>query len=553
MPQSRLRAIRVYAATARVLASYCWLSLQRPLLNPRQYAARLDERHRTNARRIEQAIVAAGGLFIKVGQLISILSNFLPEEFRQGLVRLQDKLPPRPYEEVAARVESELGRSPDAMFAEFERAPIATASLAQVHRARLADGRIVAVKVQHVDIDQTARADLILIRRLLGIVQWVTRVRGLESYYPEICQMIAEELDFTKEASNIEAIAARFAADPTVRCPVVVHAHSTRRVLTTEYIEGTKITDFDALAARGLDRRVLAERIVGAYCRMIFVDGVYHADPHPGNILVATDGAVAFVDFGAVGALSPTMKSGAAAFVSGMIHRDATRIAEAMGTMGFVARDTRAIDVAQRVVEYAQRRFFEQLDGNAWNLGEIQVGVGAHLEMLSDLRKIDVSFRQLTATFQVPQNWVLLERTLLLLVGLCTELDPSWNPMAVIRPYLEDVVLGQDRDWTATIGESLKAMALRAAAIPESLQETLARTNRGEMEIRVPEIAAAARLLYAAAHQLISCILGVTAAVIAYQAFDRGRMTLAVWLLAASVLCLLTLLVSVSRSGRQVR
>ncbi|HEY5062140.1 MAG TPA: AarF/UbiB family protein, partial [Gemmatimonadaceae bacterium] len=305
MPQSRLRAIRVYAATARVLASYCWLSLQRPVLTPRQYATKLDERHRTNARRIEHAIVAAGGLFIKVGQMISILSNFLPEEFRQELVGLQDKLPPRPYEEVAARVESEFGRSPDAMFAEFERAPIATASLAQVHRAKLVDGRTVAVKVQHADIEQAARADLILIRRILRIVQRVTRLRGLESYYPEICQMIAEELDFTKEAANIEAIAARFAADPTVRCPIVVHARSTRQILTTEYIEGTKVTDFDSMAARGLDRRMLAERIVTAYCRMIFVDGVYHADPHPGNILVASDGAVAFVDFGAVGALSP--------------------------------------------------------------------------------------------------------------------------------------------------------------------------------------------------------------------------------------------------------
>ena len=133
-------------------------------------------------------------------------------------------------------------------------------------------------------------------------------------------------------------------------------------VLTTEYIEGTKITDFDALAARGLDRRLLAERIVAAYCRMIFVDGVYHADPHPGNILVATDGAVAFVDFGPSALSARAMKSGAAAFVSGMIHRNATRVAEAMGTMGFVARDSRAIDVAQRVVEYAQRRFFEELD-----------------------------------------------------------------------------------------------------------------------------------------------------------------------------------------------
>ena len=551
MNESRLRVIRIYAATSRVLVSYLWLSIRRPILSPRRYATQLALRHRVNARRIERAVIAAGGLFIKVGQMISILSNFLPEEFRRELAGLQDKLPPRPYEEIAARVESEFGRPPDALFMEFDRTPVATASLAQVHVAKLFDGRIVAVKVQHADIERIARLDLVLIRRILRVVQIVSGLRGLESYHPEISQMVAEELDFAKEATNIQTIAAQFSDDPTVRCPVVIRERSTRRVLTTEYIVGTKITDFDLLAARGIDRRELAERIVMAYCRMIFVDGVYHADPHPGNILVARDGTVAFIDFGAVGVLSPSMKTGVTDFVAGVIQRDPRLIAGAMHIMGFVARDARAADIAQRVVEYAQQRVFEQVAADSWNLGDLQVDIRSRLEMLSDLRKLDVSFRQLTETFQVPKDWVLLERTLLLLVGLCTELDPSWNPMAVIRPYLEDVVLGQDRDWTQMIRESLKNMALRAATIPETFLQLLSRANRGELQIRVPEIADASQVLYAAAHQLIYCIMGVAAGVVAFQAYDRGRTIMAAWLAAAAVASLVALLVSVSRVARR--
>src|SRR6266536_5481320 len=218
MANARLRLVRIYGTTVRVLASYLWLRVRRPLLAPERYSALLTMRHRANARRIHDAILVAGGLFIKVGQLISILTNFLPAEFRQELEGLQDQLPPRPFEEITARIRVELGASPDELFQEFDRTPIATASLAQVHAATLADGRRVAVKAQHTDIERIARVDLDTIRRLLKIVQWFTGVRGLESYHPEISQMIAEELDFSKEAENIERIGRNFAGDPMVRC-----------------------------------------------------------------------------------------------------------------------------------------------------------------------------------------------------------------------------------------------------------------------------------------------------------------------------------------------
>ena len=514
--------------------SYAGIRARRPFLSADDYNARLVDRHRANARRIRDAIIRAGGLFIKVGQLISILSNFLPAEFRHELEGLQDRLPPHPFDEIVARIRAELGRSPDEVFSELDPTPVATASLAQVHVARLPDGRRVAVKVQHESIEEIARADLVAVRRIIALVQRVTGLRGLEAYHPEISQMIAEELDFSREAANLETIARQFARDTSVRCPTVIADLCTRRLLVTTFMEGTKVTDFAGLAARGFDRRTVAERVVTAYCRMIFVNGTYHADPHPGNIFVANDGGIIFVDFGAVGVLAPHMREGIPAFFEGVIRRDAQKITEAIRTMGFVARDPKSANVAQRVIDYFQRRFFEEMASQSWGLGSLQVDLRSRLETLADLRRLDVSFRQLTTTFQVPKDWVLLERTLLLLVGLCTELDPSWNPLTVIQPYLEKVVFADDRDWGHLLATALKDMARAAATLPDQISRVLDRTNNGDLEVHVPEIASAARLLYAGAHQLIFSILATAAGVLAYQAFDRDR------IVAAVVLGLLT-------------
>jgi ubiquinone biosynthesis protein len=551
----RFRLLRAYTVTFRVLASYLWLRLWRPLLGPDLYARRLVDCHRNNARRVERTILELDGLFIKVGQLISILTNFLPEEFRRELEGLQDQIPARPLEQIVARIQMEFGKSPSSLFAQFNPIPIASASLAQVHDARLHDGRRVAVKVQHANIDEIAALDLRAIRRILGIVQWVTRVRGLESYHAEIREMILQELDFTQEASHIQRIALHFTGDPLVGFPTVVPEYSTRRVLSTEFVDGIKVTDVAALEAQGIARGPLAERILTAYCQMIFVDGMYHADPHPGNILVRADGSVVFVDFGAVGVLSREMKEGIPQFLEGVIRRDAPKITTALRRMGFVARDRErgAGDVAERVIEYFQHRFLEQLTAESWTLGDVQLDVRTKLEAIADLRKLDVSMRELTATFQVPKDWVLLERTLLLLLGLCTHLDPSINPMRTIQPYLEEFVLGRDRDWVTLMRSAAKDVVATALTVPAELQRFLARANHGELDVRVEGLRESANLVYAAAHQIVFTLMALGTGTIGYLSRVRGDTTVALIALTASAFFVVCLAVSLLAARRWKR
>src|SRR3954464_2959230 len=207
----RFRALRAYGLTLRIVGGYAWLLLWKPVLGDSLYNRRLVEKHRRNSRRLTRAILELGGLFIKVGQLISIMTNFLPAAFRAELEQLQDSVPARPIDEVRARIRKELGASPEELFTHFDPIPIASASLAQVHVARMPDGRKVAVKVQHADIEEVSRIDLVTIARVFELIQLVVRIRGMEEYPDDIAQMIREELDFRLEARNIDTLTANFA------------------------------------------------------------------------------------------------------------------------------------------------------------------------------------------------------------------------------------------------------------------------------------------------------------------------------------------------------
>jgi ubiquinone biosynthesis protein len=525
----RSRLFTAYFVTAQVTLSYLALAMSKRFRSADAFALATRDKHQLNARRIEVAIVRLRGLFIKVGQLISIMANFLPDAFREELQGLQDQVPPRPYADIEARLREEFGgRAPAEVFAEFATLPVASASIGQVHVARLPTGERVAVKVQYPDIEEIVRTDLRALKRIFGLLRWFMPDYGFDTIYGEIREMVLAELDFRLEAAAMQRIAANFKDRSHVRFPQVMAAFSTARVLTTEWIEGIKVADLERLEAERIDRRQAAQLCVEAYCQQIFVDGFYHADPHPGNLLLqppAVDGGVptvVFLDFGATGTVSETMRRGMLSFLQGAITRDTTRIVTAMKEMGFISRRADP-EVFDRVVEYFHDKMRSQLSMEGWSLKDFRFDPEQSLASLLDLRQLNVSLADLRDAFHIPKEWILLERTLLLLLGVCTTLDPEMNPAIAIRPYLERFLLGEKKEWSEIVLESSREMALSALSLPGELQRFMNRALRGDLEIRFRNLESNARLLYHAGQQLLWGIFVATASVLAVVFNGRGQ------------------------------
>jgi len=489
------RFLKAYYVTFVVIASYLWLKFKAKLFGSTYSDREIAEVHRRNAKRIERALLELQGLFIKVGQALSILAGFLPAEFREELEGMQDNVPPRPFSEIEARIVKELGKLPDEAYARFNRTPLASASLGQVHEAILHDGRRVAVKVQHHGIEEVVRLDLLTIRQIMRIVQWFVPVQGLDNYYREIRQLLLEELDFAREAQNILRIRANFQpgahADAEMATnadtPEVIAELSTSRVLTLSFVDGVKVGAVDELDRLGINRPELAKQIVHAFCQMIFVDGVYHADPHPGNLLVQRmpDGTarLVLIDFGAVAELSQPMREGIPEFLEGVLRRDTDRLIKAMRKMGFLGIGSDQA-VVEKVIDHFHRKFQDEVKIESLNLKDIKIDPQRGFENLMDLRAMNVGLKELSSSIHVPRDWVLLERTLLLLTGTCTLLDPDMNPMQIVRPYLQKFVLG-NRDWTQIAIEAVRDTALKAVGLPEAIDNYIKRAVRGDLELKV--------------------------------------------------------------------
>ncbi len=571
LPRGLHRQLLAYRVTVVVLLSYLLVRLRLRFASGPKAAQLWKAAHFKNARRIHVAIERLGGLFIKVGQLISIMTNLLPEEFRNQLTTLQDRVPARAYADIEQRFREEFaGQRPHEVFAEFSAAPVASASIGQVHRARTRDGQAVAVKVQYPDIDAIVRIDLKALGRIFQLLHWLAPHHGLDAVFAEIRLMMLLELDFQMEAKNLGRIAEHFTQKVPrlpIACPLVLPELSTARILTTTWIEGVKVNNLSRLRELGVDCQALARVIVTAYCQQIFVDGLYHADPHPGNLLVVPaaggDGTVppglggaqvVFLDFGAVAELSPEMRHGIVEILQSALTRDTPRLIRAMKDMGFIARGANS-EIFERVVDFFHDKFQAEVKLDSLSLGELKLSPERALADLADLRRLDVSLRDLMDHFHVPKEWILLERTLLLLLGLCTELDPTLNPMQVIRPYIEEMVLGQDRDWSKFLVETTRDLVTNAAQLPGELRKFLARAQRGQLELRHrPGPSDSARLLYSLGHQLIYTAFTL-AALTAWLIFDgREDFPRAEWALRAAGLSGALLLLSMwSARGQKKR
>jgi predicted unusual protein kinase regulating ubiquinone biosynthesis (AarF/ABC1/UbiB family) len=291
-------------------------------------------------------------------------------------------------------------------------------------------------------------------------------------------------------------------------------------------MQGPKVADLRGLEAEGVDRKAVARLFVDAYCQQIFIDGFYHADPHPGNLLAQRrpDGsaAIVFLDFGATAHVSEAMRKGMMNFLAGAMTRDTAKLVAAMKDMGFISRKADP-EVFDRVVEYFHDKLRAEVMVEGFSLKDIRFDAEQKIESLLDLRDMNVSLADLRDAFHVPKDWVLLERALLLLLGVCTTLDPEMNPAQTIKPYLERFFVGKGQDLGDAAMEATREAALSALALPGELRRFLSQANRGDVTVSVANLQDGARLVYAVGQQLLWGFLAATAAVLSVVFDGRGQ------------------------------
>ena len=451
-------------------------------------------RFRQLSRSFRELAIEMGGVQIKLGQFLSSRVDVLPPEVTEELAGLQDEVPPVPFEAISTVLRAELG-DPAEHFAFLDPIPLAAASLGQAHRARLHsdNGRQpeVVVKVQRPGIADIVQTDLSALR---VVARWAMRYRPIRkradvpALMDEFAATLWEELDYHLEADNAEHFAQMFARNPQVRIPAIHRQHSTGRVLVLENIDGLKITDMEGMEAAGIDHSQVAERLMDTYFYQIFKEGFFHADPHPGNLFIQPlppvngepiNGSqpfrLAFVDFGMVGRVEALVGKNLKQVLVSVTQRDARRLTEAYNDLGFFLPGS---DL-DRITE-AQARLLDHLWGR--NMLELaQPDPHEVQELGREFRDILFEF-----PFQVPRNFVYLGRTLGMLSGLATLLDPDINPWALIERYGQDLIRSREgRDLTvATLLEWLQPLI----TLPGQAQRVLSAAESGRLKVQtVPD------------------------------------------------------------------
>jgi ubiquinone biosynthesis protein len=387
---------------------------------------RMEQRAAALRSLLEDLGVAA----IKIGQIVSTRPDLLPPEYEAELSRLQDAAPPEPAWRIEAVVATELDRPTETVFQEFDRVPLAAASIGQAHAARLPEGTEVVVKIRRPGVVDQVDADL---RILAWIVRVVCRLsprarrQGVNDLENQFADTLRAELDYSIEAANAERFARAFQHDETVHIPRVFRSESTTRVITLERIRGMKIDDLAGLEAAGFDRAQLAQRAAQAILKMVFEDGFFHADPHPGNFFVESDGRLGVIDFGMVGEVDDITRNALLGVLVALASGDTTILADGVTRLGMTAgevdQDAMLIDLNALIGTHLERP-----------LGEIEIGVLLH-DVLATFRRHHL---------RLPRNLALLAKTFAMCEGVANQLDPSFRMTTAIVPYIQHLLGGAD-------------------------------------------------------------------------------------------------------------
>lgn len=389
-----------------------------------------------SARALYHTAISLEGLLIKASQFIATRADLLPDEWVSTLAGLHDRVPPRPFAMIKHRIETELGKPLDKVFSEFDQTPIASASLAQVHRARLHDGRLCAVKVQYPGIDGIVRADLSNLGFVLKVLACLEPNFDFRIIAREALKYVPMELDFLHEADNCDTIRHNFAADPDVIVPEVYREFTTRRVLTMEFIEGIKITRVAELEEAGIDKHVVAQKLTEIFCTQILRDGFFHADPHPGNILVQPGPKLVLLDFGLAKDFPPAFRDGIVRLTFAILTNDKDAMVRAFTELGFRTRNGSPDTLVA---------LSEAFLGGAVKSGKAY----ADKDMIEQFSEQLPKELKKNPVVEVPGDVLLVSRVMGLLSGLGKSLDSRVDLFSTLMPYAQQLMMAQAASATA--------------------------------------------------------------------------------------------------------
>jgi len=390
-------------------------------------AARLEKQ----AAWLSKSLIGLGPTFIKIGQALGTRADLLPLAYVKELSTLQDQVPAFPTAEAFARIEAELGRSLQECYAEIDSEPVASASLGQVYRARLSSGEEVAVKVQRPDLEQIILFDIAILYRLVKLTnRFFPRANenaDWEGMLREFHTTVFEEIDYVKEGRNADRFRYNFRTWRVIRVPKIYWSHTSRRVLTLEFIRGTKVIDVEGLRARRLSAVKVNRLLVRTYLKQLLEDGFFHADPHPGNLLVMDSGHLAFFDFGMVGRITPRLQSQMIDAFFHVIARDVHGLGQDIINLNFLKP---GVD-PETVRPVVERLFQVYLN---LKLGEVKFK-----ELTYDLAEVIYEY-----PFRLPANFTYIMRALMTLEGIGIVTDPEFSFFETAKPYAKEFMLRRE-------------------------------------------------------------------------------------------------------------
>ncbi|MGQ9584117.1 MAG: ABC1 kinase family protein [Anaerolineae bacterium] len=445
------------------------VSLPRRLIHP----GREELPAPTMAEHLRLALEELGPTFVKLGQVLSTRPDLMPPEFIQELTKLQDQVPPFPFEEARKQVEAALGKELDCIFASFDEEPLAAASLGQVHAARLHDGAEVVVKVQRPDIEETIAIDLDI---LFDMAQLAEERTPLGEVYPlremaeDFAATLRGELDYRREGRNADRFRENFRGEPTVYVPRVYWEYTTRQVLTLERLRGVRIDDLPGMEEAGLDPRRVALHSTRLILKEVFEDGFFHADPHAGNFFVLPGEVVGAMDFGMVGRLDKETKEALLRLFIAAVQFDVVALVETLDRMGVIGSG---------VDREGLHRDMARLLDRFYGLPLAEMRVRPIMESV-----LPVAFRH---RLRLPSNLWLLGKSMVMMEGLGQRLYPEMDVFAVARPYVRRSVqeMASPTAMARQAAELAQDWASLIAMVPDALPRLLKQAQRGEMQLGV--------------------------------------------------------------------